>query len=357
MKIGLLLKAEIQSTFEVVHGRCTSEEIVFVCPQPGCGDKTGNRAVNLKTGKTNCWRCNVAGSFLRWAKALGYRFENSDDISEDTIQALEQAQRKSVLPLVQAVQLPKGFTPIAEEPNAIRSRYIVEMAVRKNLDRQAFEEANVGFTRDAPKWEEYAIFPVVEYGVIVYWQGRTYHDRPGESTKLFPSRDEVKYGARYWVYNIDEVRAKKANIVIAVESILNVLSLRRKLNELGWGNVVPVCVFKHRVSMEQALKLHNLKHVQEVCLMFDHDATAKAWESGRQLTNAFALTVAEMPPGPDNKKFDPNDDVEAAIDAFEKRKRYTLAEAVGQRFEVMFQKPSLAGRRVRGSIGHAMGQS
>ena len=359
MQIGLRLKAEIEGTFEVVRARSTSDELVFVCPEPGCGDRSGNRSVNLKNGKTSCWRCNKGGDFLRWARTLGYRFENDDDITQDTLAAIEQLQQRSVLPLIQPIRLPKGFTPIADDPDCIRSRYIGEMAVRKNLDWQTLADVGVGYTREDPKWEPYAIFPVVEYGVVVYFQGRTYYDKPGESTKLFPSRNEVKYGARYWVYNIDEVWSTQAEIVIVVESILNVLSLRKKLAELGWNSIVPICVFKHGVSAEQAIKLHRLKHVQEVCLMFDHDATLRAWEFGQRLTNSFCLSIAEMPAGQKGgkkSKLDPNDDVDAAIEVFEKRKRYTLGQALGASLSAPAEISSLAGRRVR-SLGHAMGQS
>jgi hypothetical protein len=346
VKIGLALRAEIESTFEIVRQRCTTTEICFVCPEPGCGDKSGNRSVNLQNGKTSCWRCNKGGNFLGWARRLGYRFNNATDVTQEAVDQLEQLQQKSLLPTVQPIRLPKGFTPISEAPDTIRSRYIGEMAVRKNLDFDALAEVGVGFTREDPKWEPYAIFPVTEYNVIAYYQGRTYYDKPGESTKLFPSQHEVKYGARYWVYNIDEARAQKAQIVIAVESILNVLSLRRKLAQLQWDNVVPVCVFKHRISIEQAIKLSRLTHVEEVCLMFDHDATVRAWESGRQVTNLFALTVAEMPMGKDNKKLDPNDDVEAAIKAFNKRQTYTPVAAAEKSLEAMFTQSTLAGRRI-----------
>lgn len=332
--IGPLLKREIESTFTVVPHKCTPEELVFVCPE--CGDKSGNRSVNLKTSKTFCWRCNKGksnkGHFLAWARALGYTFSADNSNSSTPVDQLLFADESAntVVPVLQAVDLPKGFTPIARTPKSVYTRLITDMARRKNLDYADFVEAGAGYTPDDPYWEPYAIFPVQEYTLTCYYQGRTYTDIPGETTKRFPSRKYVKWGAGYWVYNINEVREKRPEIVVVVESILNVLSLRKKLRQLGWDKtVVPVCVFKHSVSQVQAIKLFRCKGIKEFCLLFDHDAINETWRNVNALSNKMAVTVAEMPMKAGNKKLDPNDDVDAAIDAIEKRELYTTESAIG----------------------------
>lgn len=333
--IGPLLKQEIENTFRVVPGKSTAEELVFMCPE--CGDRSGHRSVNLKTGKTFCWRCNKGknnkGHFLAWARALGYTFAADDGSTSTPVDQLlyEQDKQSSAVPVIQEVELPKGFTPIVRHPESIYTKLITKMARRKNLDYADFTEAGVGYTMDDPRWEPFAIFPVYEYDTCVYYQGRTYVDVPGETTKRFPSRNQVKWGAGYWVYNIDAVRAAKPEIVVIVESILNVLSLRWKLRELGWSSVVPVCVFKHHLSQVQALKLLRCKGVKEFCLLFDHDAIEKTWQSVGYIGNKVAVTVAEMPMKEGNRKLDPNDDVDAAIAAIEKRELYTAA-SVSDRF-------------------------
>jgi len=347
MKIGLALKQEIENTFQMVPSRATSDEVTFLCPEPGCNDKTGNRSVNLNNGKTNCWRCGKGGNFIGWARRLGYRFSNEGDLSGggSMTDFVETPTPKTLLPPVQPIALPKGYLRIVDEPESVYTRLIKAMAERKNLTLEDFIAANVGFTRVHPVWESFAIFPVVERGVVVYYQGRTYIDEADKPTKRFPNRQELKYGARYWVYNIDEVREREPGIVIVVESILNVLSLKWKLAQLGWDKeVVPVAVFKHKVSAEQWIKLTRCRGVKEVCLMFDHDATDKAWESSYTLTNRTTLTVAEMPEGPDNKKLDPNDDVEEAIRVFESRKLYTVGDALGHKLKPAV-RPSLVGTR------------
>lgn len=331
--IGPLLKQEIENTFRVVPSKSTAEELVFLCPE--CGDRSGHRAVNLKTGKTFCWRCNKGknnkGHFLAWARALGYQFSTGDDgysnVSLEQMFEQQQEQESSVVPVIQEVDLPKGFTPIARRPDSIYTKLITKMARRKNLDYEDFAAAGVGYTMDDPRWEPYAIFPVYEYDVCVYYQGRTYVDVPGESTKRFPSRHAIRFGAAYWVYNIDAVRQTQPEIVIVVESILNVLSLRRKLRELGWSTLIPVCVFKHSLSQVQALKLVRCKGVKEFCFLFDHDAIEKTWDSVGGLGNKVAVTVAEMPLKNGNEKLDANDDVEAAIEAIERRELYTTSSA------------------------------
>jgi hypothetical protein len=333
--IGPLLKREIESTFHVVASKCTAEELVFVCPE--CGDRTGNRSVNIKTSKTFCWRCNKGknnkGHFLAWARALGYTFAVGDGGGSNipVAELLNEPEPQGTVPVIQEVELPAGFTPIARTPASIYTKLIKKMALRKNLNLDDMTEAGVGYTMDDPRWESFAIFPVYEYDTCVYFQGRTYVDVPGETTKRFPSRGQIKWGATYWVYNIDTVRAVRPEVVVIVESILNVLSLRWKFRELGWDNVVPVCVFKHHLSQVQALKLLRCKGVKEFCMLFDHDAIEKTWQSVGYIGNKLKVTVAEMPFDKDNKKLDPNDDVEAAIRAIEKREVYTTA-TVGDRF-------------------------
>ena len=107
----------------------------------------------------------------------------------------------------------------------------------------------VGFTKDfASKWEPFAIFPGLEYDRIVYYQGRTYYDDPGMSTKRFPNRTEAPLSSKYWIYNIDALNGPGVRMAVVVESILNVLSLQKQFNLEGVTDMVPVCVFKHLVS-------------------------------------------------------------------------------------------------------------
>ena len=243
---GQRLRREIEALFDVVPNRCTSEEVVFICPVPGCGDRTGNRSANLKNGKTSCWRCNRGGDFIKWCRMLGYSVDESGAVDPD-VNAVEEAlnavdQTKVLTPVVTDCKLPRGFTLCSDAPDSVYTKLIAEMAESKHLLLGDLELARVGFTKRDPKWEPYAIFPVFEWGKVVYFQGRLYNSKPGEATKRFPSRREVPLGSKYWVYNIDKAR-DYAHTIIVVESILNVLSLERKLFEEGIDHVVPVCVF------------------------------------------------------------------------------------------------------------------
>lgn len=334
--IGESLKQEIMHTFVVVKDRSNAQQLTFLCPE--CGDTSGNRSVSLVDGLTNCWRCNKGrnnkGSFIGWARALGYHFVNKGEPSripiEDLMAKLEsEVDDEYAMPVVTPVKLPEGFTPIANEPKSAYSKWIAKMAKRKNLSFDLFAAVGCGFTRNDPLWEPFAIFPVHDYRVPVYYQGRTYVDVPEQPTKKFPHRSKVPNGASCWVYGIDEVRAKKPRLVVVVESILNVLSLRVKFSMLRVKDTVPVCVFKHAISDMQAVKLRNCG-VEELCLLFDHDAINQAWAHTASLSNSFKLTVAEMPAGDNNEKLDANDDVDAAIEAIENRFRYSMSMARGR---------------------------
>ena len=321
---GITLKQTVESLFDIVKDRSTKEELVFRCPQPGCGDESGNRSVNLKSGKTNCFRCNKGGDFVRWARFLGYDITDEGSKQAQPIEELDLSGKRdeaTALPLVKSIRLPEGFTYCHKKPRDIYTVLIAEMAERKHLTIEDLFRAKVGFTKVDPKWEPYAIFPVFDYERTVYWQGRTYVDVPGESTKRFPDRQEAPNGAKFWIYGIDELRASRSSKVLVMESILNVLSMRRFLETHGIADIAPVCVFKHYLSKPQFRKLCEIGSVKEVCLLYDHDATRSSWDKSPLLVfDRFPITIAEMPPGPGGEKNDPNDDPEAAWAAFEARK-------------------------------------
>jgi hypothetical protein len=322
----------IDGHFEVVRNRSSGDEMFFVCPI--CGDATGNRAVNLKTGLTNCWRCKEKqpGHILSWLRSVGYEV-NQDDIgtslgNQDIGAAVRQAlsgtegYRKRG---AAACSLPKGFTTVWDAVEQRRHKgacnLVSMMAADKNLSLDDMAEMGVGFvplrTGD-PDWYLYAIFPVILHGYAVYFQGRDLLD----GSKKFPSRDVAGSGCADWVYNLDELRDSSVRKAVIVESVLNVISLRKKLREQKIQDVVPVATFSAALSQRQRKMVFGMKHLAEVTIFFDHDATDKAWrfaeECFRYARSGVSVTVAEMPSvcGP---KSDPNDDMDAAFEAWQRR--------------------------------------
>ena len=347
---GSNLKQAVESLFTVIKDRSSTDEVCFICPQPGCGDTTGNRSVNLKNGKTSCWRCNKGGDFVTWARFLGYTVKDDGVVAIRPIEEMDfrgRVQEESPLPVISDIRLPEGFVPCDPKRYSVYTELIMEMAVRKNLTPADFFEAGVGYTKAASRWEKFAIFPVKEYGRTVYFQGRTYCDVPGESTKQFPTRQEAPYSAKYWVYNIDAAREPGVHAVIAMESILNVLSMRWYMRELGVTDVVPVCIFKHYLSSPQARKLLAIPNIKEVCLLYDHDALRSSWEKSPMIGDRINVSVAQMPPGPGGKKNDPNDDVEAAWTAFEQRIRSDSISVLATQVNSLGEQPEARVRRKR----------
>jgi hypothetical protein len=325
---GQALKSLVESMFEVVRDRSTPEELAIVCPVPGCGDQSGNRGVSLKNGKTHCWRCNTGGDFVRWAKWLGYAFDDNETIAvtpEELCLLLEPPKPKLVVPVINPISLPKGFHPCFDNPDSAFTKAIGEMARRKNLELEDLVMEGVGYVLEDQKWEPFAVFPVLEFERLVYFQGRTYWDEPGVSTKKFPSRVEAPLSSRYWLYDIDRLRQPEVDTVVIVESILNVASLKKKFAELGVTNMIPVCVFKHAISKPQFYKLLRFKNIKEAILLFDFDAIDLSWEEAKKIDDLIRVSIAEMPLSAVNRKLDPNDDVDAAWAAIERREPYSLA--------------------------------
>jgi hypothetical protein len=315
----------LETLFSVVPDRSHGDEVAILCPCEGCPDRTGNRSVNLKTSATSCWRCSKGFKDVRTlATSLGHVIDEDQDVGPRTVGAVTQllhdiTRRKTTAPgFVAELPRPAGWRDVSEDGESVYDRLAAKMAVRKKLDARALVDVGCGVVPSSPRWEPYVIFPIVEWGRMVYWQGRTYRDRPGETTKRFcDERDGATLGARYWIYNLDELRTQ-GGVALVVESILNVLSLRRELAARGITGVVPVALFKHAFSPPQLTKILACQRVTEVSLMFDPDATNTAWASARKLTSQVPVTICTMPVG-----VDANDDAARAVDQFLARKRHT----------------------------------
>jgi len=327
------LRNAVEELFSVVRDRSSPDELVFVCPTPGCKDTSGNRSVNLRTGLTNCWLCGNGGPFYKWARRLGYQVEEGEavmDLSEGLAAVEKQlAVAATHVPVyLSHVSLPKGSIPLGRHKEDPLVRAIARMAERKNLSLDDFIAAKARFAPTNDSWASYVIFPVTEWGIIAYYQGRLFFrsdERVSASTKKFPSRTVCPYGSRHWVYGIDELRGKEGVTCIIVESIFNVLSLRRELERQGRTGIVPVAIFKHKLSTEQAKKLASANNVKEYCLMYDSDATGEAWAAAKKQTyiQAEKFSVAEMPEG-----VDANDDAEEALVRYDRRVRFSSVKRV-----------------------------
>jgi len=328
-------KTIVRDLFTIVPDRCSGDELVFLCPQ--CDDATGNRSVNVSNGLTNCWKCgNIpghAGNFIWWCRRLGF---NVDDVApppdlSEAEKLLESINSEPFIPSVVNVTLPKGFKSVRKNMSSGYVKLIERMANRKRLTLDDMVNADVGFTTEDSLWEPYAIFPVREYGRLVYYQGRTYVDDSSGKTKRFPNRKQCPYGMQNWVYNIDAIRLRQPKLVVAVEAILNVLSLEK----LG-TDFTTVCVFKHAISSIQLAKLAAFNCIEEVCVLYDSDSTLNAWvEAGSKLSNRLRVSIAKMP-RVDGKKTDPNDNAQLAVESVQKRKPYTLVSEL----EVLFDSLS-----------------
>ena len=323
------LRLQVEALFDVIPERSQGDELVFVCPEPGCGDRSGNRSVNLRTGRTNCWRCNRGGDFVLWAGRLGFPVDLEEEPApsikelDGLVDTLDADRSRLAGSYVPSVELPRGFTLLSREPKGAYARMIGRMAARKHLELKDLIDAGAGFTRDHPKWEPFVIFPVVEWGRVVYYQGRTYSDEPGQSTKLFPSRHEVPLGSRHWLYGLDDLRAA-GGVAVVMEAVLSRISFAKELRRRGVGGVFPVACFKHKISPEQMVKLSAVKGLVEVCLMFDPDALDIAYRECQRLYGHTPVTAVELPfDKATGGKVDPNDDAKLAVDLFERRVSYS----------------------------------
>jgi hypothetical protein len=266
------------------------------------------------------------------ARDLADGVDNTVDISDAALSLTEHDDRPS---FVIEVALPKGFTPLVDGRNTAYWRLIQRMAERKHLEIDDFEKAGVGYTRESPFWEPFAIFPIVEWGKTVYYQGRLYGTKLEgmKGTKKFPSKRLLPVGASNWVYNIDEARACHPKTIVVVESILNVLSFEKEARRCGLtpNDVVAVAVFKHAISKIQLKKIFSINSATEVSMLFDSDAMISSWETAENLSAFKNVTVCSMPDG-----VDANDDAVQALKAFSNRRPLDDANYLAAKLQYNF---------------------
>ena len=53
-----------------------------------------------------------------------------------------------------------------------------------------------------------------------------------------------------------------------------------------------VLYYEGAVNFEQFFKIAKMRHVEEVCLLFDHDAIEHSWKDAKKFTNHFKITIA-----------------------------------------------------------------
>lgn len=355
------LKREIAGSFDLVRDRSTEDEIYIVCPVPGCADKSGNRSINTRTLYTHCWRCHepqphhVRSLF----RLVGLDYNDDHVLEIDEVERMLAGETKKAITPVQEVPLPAAFEPLSENRKSCYWRFCRDMAERKHLAIEDLEEAKAGFAREG-LWEPYCIFPVYEGPRLVYYQGRTYTDDGFKTTKRFPSKKEIPYGMSYWVYNLDAMADSKVRLVLVVESILNVLSLRRALREVGSPydqEIVPICIFTHRISRPQRFKLGRYKHVREFCILFDSDSSNLAVETAVALNASMLPTMfAEMPHGVNadgtpRLTNDANDDVLAALQAVDARRVPTPQDVLEAKASSLYQNYASKGQG-QGAVAH-----
>jgi hypothetical protein len=204
---------------------------------------------------------------------------------------------------------------------------IGEMAVRKNLEPEDLVEAGVGFTREHPVWEKFAIFPVNRVRPHRLLPRAHLRGRAGRHDQAVP------HGAGGQVWGaLLALQSRRAAPDQGPTGDRGGVDSQRDLSP----QIFPAD-WLHRGGArgrfqapgqpEQFYKLSKLKTVRDVCLLFDHDAIGHAWKDARQFVGRFKISVAEMPAGAENNaRLDPNDDVELAWEVFQKRSPTTLQQ-------------------------------
>ncbi len=154
------IRRVVEGVFTVVPEKSNEHEVTIICPEPGCGDRSGNRGINVGTLLTNCWRCGKGGHLGSWAKRLGYELDLEEGgrmvgATIDEVAGLldELSETEHVRPVsgyVPSVELPEGFTYVKDEPDCAYARLIGRMARQEVGALRDFSSLRVGPSRLLP---------------------------------------------------------------------------------------------------------------------------------------------------------------------------------------------------------------
>jgi len=211
------------------------EQINVICPhchKRGMSpDLSGHLGLNFKINKAHCVRCDWGfGDLGKYLSGHGVaQTINLSDVTRDIHQVLAYKDAKLTKPDLQVseVEFPSYFERIAKDQD---DKFTASL-YKKGLDMWDIQKHRLCYA-DSGWYDDYVIFPFIEDGEIVYWQGRAAAKKLLEDPKKKkknPSDKECPLGKANWLYGCQFLR-KRCTIYLC-EGSLDQISLQRFLWE------------------------------------------------------------------------------------------------------------------------------
>lgn len=253
-------------------------------------DASGHLGINTRLNKAHCVRCGWGhGNAASWLEKFDIHITVSVvDVIRETDSLKKIFDKKKVQFDSTTTPLPKEFSRITKDQNDS----FTESLTRKGISIGQMLSNGIGYC-ESGAYDGYVIFPFLEDGEVVYFQGRAaYPDLlsdPKKKKKNPESRNGM--GKNAWLYGIH--RAKKGCKMVLVEGTLDQISAQSFFDR-NYDNVTVVSIQGTSLSFPSPDR-HPLNSQwgkiayfdpEEVMVMLDDDAYKKAVE----LSNILSLT-------------------------------------------------------------------
>ena len=254
----------------------SGDEIIVECP--ACG--TPKLWINTDSGMCTCYRCEFGGSLydvMREAAGIE-KSEARKILGVDREKPTEHADGLEAAfapPPISVISAPTEEFPQVIPPGvrwygidqascnmeAMMATAALEAMHRRGFDNEIILRNRAGWCWVGP-YQERVILPVFRNGKIVWWQAWDYGKKFGNMKYKNPPNEEVPYGRKELVYNIE--RWVGVDLLVICEGIFNCWALE----QLG---VAAVCTFGKFMSDFQLMQI--LMHpAQRVLIGLDPDA-------------------------------------------------------------------------------------
>ncbi len=233
-----ILTGELQSIFgPVLHETKDGEEINVICPQ--CihrmhkPDRSGHLGLNFTKGVGKCVRCGFKVPDLRrFLRERGYSGASPGMPLKEYAQTAKDKMLAKFAPkpdpvfIDQIVKYSDDWVPIRQAPHEY-----AKSLLKKGLSHEIQKRWGLMACVKGEQ-EGYVIFPFLEFGDLVYWQGRA-----AWSTLLRKYSPPLDMGSGYWVYNYPKDRKKVlGRTVIVTEGTLDCISCVEVLRDTPFEN-------------------------------------------------------------------------------------------------------------------------
>jgi hypothetical protein len=194
-------------------------------------DESGHLGINVRINKAHCVKCGWGhGNASSWLENFGVHLTVSfTDVIDDLANLKTIFETKKVRFDSSVTPLPKEFELIGSESN-----YFTESLSNKGISRELMLKNKIGFC-ESGKYDGYVIFPFLEDGERVYFQGRAAYPEllSNPKTKKKNPDSSNGMGKNSWLYGVD--RVEKGCRIALVEGTLDQISLQDHFDRLHNG--------------------------------------------------------------------------------------------------------------------------